>query len=72
VSAPPGPPQGRPRIPRVKSRPLPPAWTGITGPYCWKCAWSWHDGVREIKYVAGDCGVHVAMAAAGPEGGEGP
>ena len=64
---------GMPRVPRVKSRPLPPPWTGITSPYCHLCAWSWRRGVREIKYVNDACTVHRrAEAPAEPEGGEGP
>jgi len=66
------PPRGRPRIPRGKSRPLPPAWTGITGPDCHLCAWSWHNGVREVKFRSEACTVRQAPASSGSEGGEGP
>jgi hypothetical protein len=43
---------------RGKRRQLPGAWTGITEPDCHDCAWSWHDGRREVKFRNTACTVH--------------
>lgn len=61
---------GQARAKPTKPRPLPDMWTGITGPDCDKCSWSWRDGRREIKVLSAACGVHCRAGQA-PEHGAG-
>jgi hypothetical protein len=58
---------------RGRRRQLPAPWTGITGPHCEECSWSWRDGVREVKVRSTGCAVHgdAAMAAAAEEAADG-
>jgi hypothetical protein len=58
-------------VKRGKSRPLPEPWTGITGPDCHLCSWSWRGGVREVKVRSAACHVHaVYRAVPGDEAGK--
>lgn len=55
---------------RIKTRPLPEVWTGITEPDCVLCSWSWRDGHREVKVRSEACPVHW-RAVPGRAGGRG-
>jgi hypothetical protein len=48
---------------RNKPRVLPEPWTGITGPDCHLCSWSWRNGRREVKVRSEACHVHRGTPA---------